>query len=209
MDSPEIVTLDAGGDSNRAYLLFPPGSAGAWCVDPSYGSRAVLEACGKRGRTLTHVLLTHAHGDHVAGVPALRERTGCALLCHPVDAPEIPGATPLSGEGAVPGLPGLDALFTPGHTPGSVCYRTRGHLFTGDTLFVDWVGRADFAGGDPRALFASLAKLRALPGELRIHPGHDYGSVPERTLGEEMRLNKFFACTDFAAFLRLLPELAE
>jgi glyoxylase-like metal-dependent hydrolase (beta-lactamase superfamily II) len=178
-------------------------------VDPSYGARAVLDACGARGRTLTHILLTHAHGDHVAGVPALRERPGCSVLCHPFEARGIPGAIPLDGEGAVPGLPGLEVLFTPGHTPGSVCYRTEGHLFTGDTLFVDWVGRADFAGGDPRALFSSLAKLRALPTGLMIHPGHDYGSVPERTLGEEARLNKFFACTDFEEFLRFLPELAE
>jgi glyoxylase-like metal-dependent hydrolase (beta-lactamase superfamily II) len=103
----------------------------------------------------------------------------------------------------------VEVLFTPGHTRGSACFLWGDHLFTGDTLFVDWVGRADLPGGDPAALFSSLGRLKALPGHLRLHPGHDYGAVPSRTLGEEVRLNRFLACTDFESFLKLLPELAE
>ncbi len=82
-------------------------------------------------------------------------------------------------------------------------------LFTGDVLFVDWVGRSDFAGGDPLALFRSLARLRALPPRLMIRPGHHYGSVESRSLGEEIHLNKFFSCTDYDRFLSMQPELSE
>jgi glyoxylase-like metal-dependent hydrolase (beta-lactamase superfamily II) len=103
----------------------------------------------------------------------------------------------------------METLFTPGHTPGGTCYLVGDALFTGDVLFVDWVGRCDFAGGDSLALFQSLAKLRSLPPEVAIYPGHHYGCVESRRLGEEIRLNKFLHCQDYGTFLRLLPELAE
>ena len=66
----------------------------------------------------------------------------------------------------------------------------------------------ELSGGDSRALFQSLARLRSLPPELDIYPGHHYGTVESRCLGDEIRLNKFLNCTDYEKFLRLLPELA-
>lgn len=205
----EVLTLDAGGDANRTYLILPGGRAEAWCVDPSFGERAIAETCRQRNRPLAHVLLTHTHSDHTAGVAALRAAFGCKVWCHPEEMRRVPGAEPVPDEGPLPGLLEVEALFTPGHTPGSTCYRVDGHLFTGDTLFVDWVGRADFSGGDAGALFHSLGLLRALPGHLVLHPGHDYGAVPSRTLAEEIRHNRFLACTDYPKFLALLPELAD
>jgi glyoxylase-like metal-dependent hydrolase (beta-lactamase superfamily II) len=201
--------LDAGGDANRAYVILPEGVEWAWCVDPSFGAPSIDSALRSEGRVLSGIFLTHGHRDHTAGVAPLMERHGCPVWCHPRDAQGIPGARPLEVEGPFPGTVDAEVLFTPGHTPGSVCYRVGTNLFTGDTLFVDWVGRADFPGGDPVALFGSLGRLRTLPGHLRILPGHDYGAVPSRTLAEEVEKNRFLACTDYNAFLRLLPELAE
>ena len=117
-------------------------------------------------------------------------------------------AVPIPSEGMLALVPGVEAIFTPGHTHGGTCYRVGNSLFTGDVLFVDWVGRCDFPGGDSRELFQSLAKLRSLPAELAIYPGHHYGTVESRSLGEEKELNKFLNCLDYGEFLRLLPELA-
>ena len=209
VESVQVITLDAGGDANRAYLLLPAGREEAWCVDPSFGAEAVEEACRVRGRRLTHVLLTHGHSDHTAGVEPLKRSFQFRVWCHPADARRIREAEPIPGEGILEALPEVEVLFTPGHTPGSVCYRCGNYLFSGDTLFVDWVGRADFPGGDSAALFKSLALIRSLPGHLIVLSGHDYGSVPSRTLAEEVEKNRFLACTDYETFLRLLPELAE
>ncbi len=202
----ELITLDVGGDANRSYLIVDREQDTAWCVDPSYGARRILELCTGQGLRLTEILLTHTHGDHVATLPELAEATGARVWAHRLEAPRVPGATPLPGDGSP--LPGVMALFTPGHTPGGTCYIVGGDLFTGDVLFVDWVGRSDFAGGDPRKLFESLARLRTLDPGLVIRPGHHYGSEESRRLGDEVRLNKFLACTDFERFLALQPELS-
>ena len=209
MDSIEILTLDAGGDSNRAYVVLPPGRDEAWCVAPSYAARPILAACRRRQRRLTWILLTHTHQDHVAGVEEVRAVFPCPVWVHPAETRSVAGARAIPGDGPLPEPREVEVFHTPGHTPGGVCYRIGGHLFTGDTLFVDWVGRADLPGGDPAALFRSLQRLRELPGDLVLHPGHHYGSVPSRTLGEEVLVNPFLGARDFAEFLRRLPELTD
>lgn len=204
----ELITLDVGGDANRSYLLVDQEDRTAWCVDPSYGAPQILELCASRGLRLTEILLTHTHPDHIATLPDLADATGARVWVHPLEAARVPGASALPQEGAQPGLEGVEAIFTPGHTPGGTCYRYGDDLFTGDVLFVDWVGRSDFAGGDPRKLFESLAKLRTLDAGLMIRPGHHYGAVESRRLGDEARLNKFLACRDCDRFLALQPELS-
>jgi len=205
----EVVTIDASGDANRSYCILDRQAGKAWCVDPSFAARAVLDAANEASCALTEVFLTHTHHDHVATLSELKRRPGVRVWAHPKEVQRVDGCVPLPAEGPLAAAPGVEVIFTPGHTPGGVCYRVDQALFTGDTLFVDWVGRADFSGGDPMALFESLAKLRSLPGDLVIHPGHHYGCVEKRTLAEEILKNKFLACTDFERFLGLLPELAE
>jgi hydroxyacylglutathione hydrolase len=203
----EIVTLDVGGDANRSYCLLDEKAGDAWCVDPSYGASQILDLCASRSVRLTEIFLTHTHADHIATLQPLARATGARSWVHELERARVPGAQPIPAEGPLPGLPPVEAIFTPGHTPGGTCYRMGDALFTGDVLFVDWVGRSDFPGGDPLALFKSLARLRGLPGALVLHPGHFYGTVETRTLREEVLLNKFFSCTDFDRFLALQPEL--
>ena len=204
----ELVSLDAGGDANRAYVILDRAAGVAWCVDPSFAGAAIMALCQGAGCRLTEVFLTHTHGDHIATLPDLRP-TGVRVWVHASERVRLPSSTQLPAEGDVPEVPGVSFVETPGHTPGGVCYIVDGDLFTGDVLFVDWVGRSDFAGGDPRALFESLGRLRSLPPGLRIRPGHNYGAVESRTLGDEIGANKFLACTDYDEFLSLLPELSE
>ena len=81
----------------------------------------------------------------------------------------------------------VECLHTPGHTPGSQCVLADGtHLFSGDTLFIGSCGRVDLPDSSPKQLFASCAKLRALPSSTLVFPGHNYGG-PRSTIAQETR----------------------
>jgi glyoxylase-like metal-dependent hydrolase (beta-lactamase superfamily II) len=84
-----------------------------------------------------------------------------------------PAETVREGQELSPAGLRIQVLHTPGHTPGSVCYRIEDHLFTGDTLFEHGWGRTDFPGGDEHALFASLRRIMPLAKTMSFHPGHE------------------------------------
>lgn len=144
------------------------------------------------------VLLTHGHYDHILAVPGLQARwPELPVWCHPLDVPQAlterdmgrvyPTVAAFSNlrpleDGQRLHLAGLSiqALHTPGHTPGSVTFLTGDALFTGDTLFRGEIGRTDFAGGDDEQMASSLARLAALEGNLRVLPGHEEDSTLER-----------------------------
>ncbi|MGA2200153.1 MAG: MBL fold metallo-hydrolase, partial [Nitrososphaerales archaeon] len=87
------------------------------------------------------------------------------------------------------------------HTPDSICLFDGHNLFTGDTLFIGNCGRTDLPGGSTAELFRSLhTVLMALPSQAVIYPGHDYGEVPSRTLGEEVKLNPTLRARDLRDF---------
>jgi glyoxylase-like metal-dependent hydrolase (beta-lactamase superfamily II) len=79
----------------------------------------------------------------------------------------------------------MRVIYTPGHTPESMCLLIDKKLITGDTLFVGGCGRTDLAGGNPEELHNSLLKLTALDDDVEIYPGHDYGEKPSSTIGYE------------------------
>jgi len=86
----------------------------------------------------------------------------------------------------------LKTIHTPGHTPGGICLYAQGHLFTGDTLFVEAVGRTDLPGGSSRQLLRSIReKLYTLPGDTIVWPGHDYGPTPNSSIAHEQQNNLF------------------
>ena len=81
----------------------------------------------------------------------------------------------------------IECLHTPGHTPGSQCFRIQNTLVSGDTLFIDGCGRVDLPGSDPEQMYHSLQKLKALPDDTLLLPGHNYSAVPNATMGETRR----------------------
>jgi glyoxylase-like metal-dependent hydrolase (beta-lactamase superfamily II) len=81
----------------------------------------------------------------------------------------------------------IEVLHTPGHTPGSVCFRTDALVFSGDLVFAGAIGRHDFPNSDERAMRASLRKFLRFPDELPVYPGHG----PETTVGRERTTNPF------------------
>lgn len=197
-----ILQIPAGSGANFAYLAYCPRQRRGVVIDPSFAAEAVLAAAGEHGITIELIANTHGHNDHIAGNAAVLQATGARLAAHPAD---VPGADLPLAEGVLltVGDEQLSVLHTPGHSPGSVCFLTAGAIVTGDTLFVTRCGRADLAGSDVNALYDSLQRLKQLPPETLVYPGHDYGPRPVSTIGDELRTNPYLLCPDRPAFIRL------
>ncbi len=148
-------------------------------VDASEGA-PVLAAIDAAGGTLTAILATHHHHDHVDGNGALLARfPGTPVYGHGSDRGRIPGQTEYLEDGATFSLGSLTirALHVPGHTTGALTYVVTegaepGAAFTGDTLFAAGCGR--LFEGTPADMARSLGKLAALPADTRVYCGHEY-----------------------------------
>ncbi len=138
-------------------------------IDAPHSVDDIMTVVGDR--KVTAIVCTHAHDDHVRVAPALRERTGAAILLHPAD-------TPLWN------LTHPDVLHTPGHSPGGVCLYAPalGAVFSGDTLFQGGPGATGRSFSDREVIEDSIrARLFALPDETVVHTGHG----EDTTIGAE------------------------
>ena len=195
-----IHKIFPAGFASNSYLLTADGK-NAVAVDPS--QPRVLEEAARRGLTVSHVLLTHGHFDHIGGCAALQAagaRIGClkeeaSLALGPRNMGEAFGmpVPPFTvdftfEEGETLGLCGIafSVLATPGHTAGSACFLADGHLFSGDTLFFESVGRTDLPTGSARSLEHSVKRLYTLP-DCPVHPGHG----EDTTLAHERAYNPY------------------
>jgi hydroxyacylglutathione hydrolase len=137
---------------------------------------AVRAALASRGWRLTHVLATHHHADHTAGIAALKAETHCTVIGPRDEQARIPGIDRAVGEPDVLTLGGLEVrvLDTPGHTIGHISYWIEAArvAFVGDTLFAMGCGRV--LEGTAEMMWASLEKIAALPGDTEIYCGHEY-----------------------------------
>jgi len=197
----EVLQCRVGVD-NFAYLVVCRDTGQALGVDPGRDPEVLLGALHRHRLTLVLLANTHGHADHAAGNAAVMAATGARLAAHPDD---LPGAGLPLAEGSLLKIGNIEVtvLYTPGHTPGSLVFQAEGALLTGDTLFVGRCGRADLPGSDPAALYRSLTRLAALPGSMRVYPGHDYGPQPVSTIAWERDNNPYLRCAGLAEFIRL------
>ena len=185
-----IRTLTVGMVATCCYILSREDASECVVVDPGDEPERILRAAD--GRRVAAILLTHGHFDHIGAVSALAGKD-VPVLIHEKDAPMLTDpflnaslgllnrpvsacpATDLLRDGGRRTFAGLEieVIHTPGHTPGSVCYRIDDHLFTGDTLFEHGWGRTDLPGGDEHELFRSLRRIMPLARTLPFHPGHE------------------------------------
>ncbi|MEM7569621.1 MAG: hydroxyacylglutathione hydrolase [Pseudomonadota bacterium] len=170
----EIVQLPVLHD-NYIYLIHEPGSGATAVVDPAVPD-VPLQAAAERGWTITHILNTHHHMDHVGGNMAIKEATGCTIVGPGPDNERIPGIDVQVNDGDVFsfGEAQADIFFTPGHTRGHIVYwfSQDAALFCGDTLFAMGCGR--LFEGSPEQMWTSLQKLLALPDDARVFCAHEY-----------------------------------
>ena len=208
----EIETIVVGPLETNCYVL--RGERDCWIVDPGLGSAPVIERLGRTGAAPSRILLTHGHGDHIAGVAAVRAAfEHVRLSCPKGDADML--SDPEANMSAAFGLaisvgppddrvaPGevltLDAaqwlaLDTSGHTPGGLSYYAAqaGAVLTGDALFAGSIGRTDIPGASAARLLRNIRReLLALPDSTRVLPGHG----PESTIGIERATNPFLLGT--------------
>ena len=186
-----VKQLGMGPLDNFSYLVGCEETHKAMVIDPGSDVDRILAEADRAGLKIEKIVNTHAHGDHTAGNDRLKARTGAQIIIHDLDAGGYPRADRrLTDETTLElGTITFDVIHTPGHTPGGISLHARGHLFTGDTLFVGDSGRTDLAGGDRPTLGASIRRLMHLPDQTIVWPGHNYGPTPSSTIGWEKRNN--------------------
>lgn len=205
----QLHMMSLGPLQTNCYLAACDETMEAAVVDPSWDGPAIAATAGEQGYTITHILLTHAHFDHVGGLARLKEETGAPIYIHPeavemlqsapasasrwgLHVPPPPPPDQMLAEGQVITVGNLSfhVLYTPGHAPGHVSFHLPDYhaLFDGDVLFQRGIGRTDFPESDHETLMRSIReKLLALPDETRVFSGHGNPT----TIGEERRLNPF------------------
>lgn len=193
----DIQALELGPMENFIYLIHDLKSGRAAVVDPAWDVPAILAAARDKGVTITDILLTHSHHDHINGIEQVLAAYDAQLhLCRAeaefwgrhLDLPTLHRG----GDTIMLGDTEIQVMHTPGHTPGSACYRLGDDVITGDTMFVYGCGRCDLRGGDPEQMFTTLRRMREeLPASSLILPGHNYSVTPTCTMAEEIAGNPF------------------
>jgi len=206
-----IKTYVLGELENNAYLLVDDATRLAAVVDPSFDSEVIITAAVKNGWTISTILLTHAHFDHIAGVQTIFDyfKPHPLIYLHSDDLPLyqeqgharefgidlgiLPTEVQLLSDGQVLALgeTNLEVRHTPGHTPGHVIFycAEASAAFCGDLVFAGSVGRTDLPGGSSLMLIRSIRhSIVTLPRQTRLLCGHG----PETTVGDEMDSNPYF-----------------
>jgi glyoxylase-like metal-dependent hydrolase (beta-lactamase superfamily II) len=208
-----IVTAAAPPFFKNGYVVACEETRDAVLIDPGDEVGELLDAARTQSLNVKHILLTHAHFDHITGVKRAKAACDAPIWLHRADlflyegAPEhgrlfglaVDRPPPVDRfyepEGSIEfGRYLVEVLPTPGHCPGGVCLAigragaAARELFVGDTLFAGSIGRTDLPGGDLQALLTSIRSvLFAFPDETPVHSGHG----PDTTIGAERRSNPF------------------
>jgi glyoxylase-like metal-dependent hydrolase (beta-lactamase superfamily II) len=175
----KVQILVVGMVSTNCYIVYDTETREAAVIDPGDRAGVILEAVKGNDLTVRYIFLTHGHFDHVLALEEVRGATGAKAVAHEDEGVKADILTH-DGETFLLGGTAVDVLHTPGHTPGSVCYRVKDLLFTGDTLFEDDCGRCDLPGGDYSLMLKSLRRLAELEGDYKVYPGHDVSTALSR-----------------------------
>lgn len=210
-----VWTTSAPPFYKNGYVVACERTRHAIVIDPGDDVAEQLEIVKREGVTVTMILLTHAHLDHVTGVAAAKAALGVEVWLHRddlflyeraaeqgrmfglhVEPQPAPDRFYVEGESLAFGDYVVDIKHTPGHCPGGVCLaigragQSGRELFVGDTLFAGSIGRTDLPGGDLETLLASIRnELFVYPAATVVHSGHG----PDTTIGHERRTNPFLS----------------
>jgi glyoxylase-like metal-dependent hydrolase (beta-lactamase superfamily II) len=243
-DKAEIRGFFDDQTNTITYLVWDPATREAVVIDPvldydpvdgtvdTRSAERVLEAAAENDLTVTHVLETHAHADHLSAAPLFKAKTGASIaigakirdvqkVFRPMfcaDDLKVDGSDfdLLLADGDCIRIGGLEleAIETPGHTAADVSYRVGDAVFVGDTLFMPDYGtaRTDFPGGDARQLYRSIQKLLSMPPETRLFMCHDYKAPGrdeyrwETTVADQRRNVHLAACVTEDEFVQMREE---
>lgn len=193
-----------------AYLVGDQITGDALVIDPAADVKGIIAEAKKNNLHINYIVNTHGHVDHISGNTEMQKETGAKIIVHGDDAIMLthtpamilrmfgakasPPADILvkDGDTISVGNVELKIIHTPGHSPGGISLYTPGYVFTGDTLFVEAVGRTDLPGGSWQTMYKAIKeKLFCLPDDTKVMPGHNYGRMPTSTIGHEKTCNPF------------------
>ncbi|MCJ7514505.1 MAG: MBL fold metallo-hydrolase [Dehalococcoidia bacterium] len=204
-----LKTLVVGPFASNCYIVGSESSKHGLIIDPGAEAKLILRTVNDLGLTISLILVTHAHIDHIGALAPVTEGTGAKFAIHEAETAAGLGmfsrmlSSMTGGSFTQPPKPDrllkngdtieiadlkFTVLHTPGHSPGGVSLYGHGILFSGDTLFNHGIGRTDFPGCSYEQIMDSIKnKLMTLPDETVVYPGHG----PLTTIGEEKRGNPF------------------
>ncbi|MFO7997335.1 MAG: MBL fold metallo-hydrolase [Dehalococcoidia bacterium] len=204
-----VETLVVGPFASNCYVVGSSSTKQGMIIDPGAEADTILRTVEQMGLSVSLIVVTHAHMDHVDALHAVKEKTSAQFALHeaekellsaapmrmltslglsPFKSPPQPDRLLKDGDRTDVGELHFEVLHTPGHSPGGICLLGHGVVFSGDTLFNFGIGRTDFPGGSYEQLMKSIhEKLMVLPDETIVYPGHG----PSTTIGDERRGNPF------------------
>ncbi len=205
-----IKGLEVGLFLSNCYIVGSEKTGEGMIIDPGADAKLILRTTAELGLSITLIVATHAHTDHIAALAQVKEATQAEFAVHEAEgtrkiaqafnrmltplvsgsfrAPPKPGRLLREGDILKIGELSFTVLHTPGHSPGGICLLGHGVVFCGDTLFNLSIGRTDLPGCSYEQLMNGIyTKLMVLPDETRVLPGHG----PETTIGVERKVNPF------------------
>jgi glyoxylase-like metal-dependent hydrolase (beta-lactamase superfamily II) len=222
LDQLIVEQIQIGPMQNFAYLIGDKATREVVVIDPAWDIEGLLNFVDERDYTLKGALVTHYHPDHcggsfghnvVEGVAALLERHALPIYANEHEVAGVQKVTGVSktdlksvssGDKLAVGDIDIEFLHTPGHTPGSQCFRVKHTLISGDTLFIDGCGRVDLPGSNSEDMFNSLRKLAELPDETILLPGHNYSAVAHATMGDTKRTNAYMRINNLESWKMMM-----
>jgi glyoxylase-like metal-dependent hydrolase (beta-lactamase superfamily II) len=203
-----LKQVEIGPMANYVYFVGDPKTREVAVVDPAWDVDRIEEIARENDVTISKILITHSHFDHINGVEELLNRTKARVYIHKAEAEFMRAVWSdlvkvESGDTTKLGEVEITFIHTPGHTPGSQCFLVQNNLVSGDTLFVGACGRCDLPGSSPEDMYASLTqKLMKLDEGTIVFPGHNYARRPSSTIGDEKRTNPYLQFQSLQDFLR-------
>ena len=177
------------GYDNFSYIISCPETKKAALVDPGYDGHRLIELIKSNDLKLVFIIVTHHHSDHTGEIGVVKDAFPKARI---VASKNVSSNHDYKVERLVSdkehitlGKVTLEFLLTPGHTHDGICILADDEaIITGDTLFIGDCGRVDMPGGSSKEMYETLdKKIKPLPDDTIVYPGHDYGLRPYDTIG--------------------------
>ena len=177
-DNIRIERLELGPWGTNAYILICPQTQDSLVIDTPGEADKVIDRL--RGTNPKYILLTHNHMDHLGALSELHTKLKIPVAAHELDAGNLPSRPEMllnDGDVISCGGFGLEVLHTPGHTPGSLCFRAGKYLIAGDTIFPGGPGKTGSPAAFKQIITSITEKIFRLPDDTLIYPGHGDGTV--------------------------------